>query len=51
MTEGSSSERRAPLRYWIIEGFAAGNLGFLSLDVYLAHAANGFARAVVDALR
>ena len=46
MTEGSSTERRAPLRYWIIEGFAAGNLGFLSLDVYLAHAANDFARTL-----
>ncbi len=43
MTEVSGTERRAPLRYWIIEGFAAANLGFLSLDVYLAHVANEFA--------
>ncbi len=33
---------RSPLRIWLVEWFAAGNLGFLALDVYLAHSVNEF---------
>ena len=35
---------RTPVRVWLVELFAAGNLGFLSVDIYLAHQANHFAR-------
>jgi len=35
-----------PARVWLVELFAAANLGFLSVDIYLAHQTNHFARAV-----
>ena len=35
---------RSPLRVWLVELFAFGNLTFLALDVYLAHSINEFAR-------
>ena len=33
-----------PLRAWLVEIFAVGNLAFLAVDIYLAHLANAFAR-------
>ena len=33
----------SPLRVWLVEMFAFGNLTFLALDVYLAHSINEFA--------
>lgn len=41
----SRTERRlAKLRpVWVLEAFVAGNLGFLALDVYVAHSYNEFA--------
>ena len=39
LTEGT----RVPLRAWLIEIFAAGNLAFLAIDVYVAHLVNDFA--------
>lgn len=33
----------APLRVWLVELFAAGNLAFLAFDIYLAHQENQFA--------
>ena len=37
------SPDRTPLRIWIVELFAFGNLTFLSVDIYLAHSINLFA--------
>ena len=36
------ASRRAPLRAYLVELFAVGNLAFLALDVYLAHLVNDF---------
>jgi hypothetical protein len=35
---------RTPLRVWLTEWFAFGNLAFLSVDIYAAHSVNDFAR-------
>ncbi len=36
--------RNSPeLRRWVVEAFAAGNLGFLAIDIWFAHSMNGFA--------
>ena len=34
-----------PLSMWFVEIFALGNLGFLALDIYMAHSINRFAHA------
>ncbi len=39
----SSTSSRSPLRVWLVEIFAFGNLAFLAVDIYLAHRVNDFA--------
>jgi len=39
----SPASSRSPLRVWLIEIFAFGNLAFLAVDIYLAHRVNDFA--------
>ena len=39
----SISSSQSPLRVWLVEIFAFGNLTFLAVDIYLAHRVNDFA--------
>jgi hypothetical protein len=39
----SCTSSRSPLRIWLVEIFAFGNLAFLAVDIYLAHRVNDFA--------
>ncbi len=39
----SGIRSRSPLRVWLVEIFAFGNLSFLAVDIYLAHRVNDFA--------
>ncbi len=39
----SPTSSRSPLRVWLVEIFAFGNLAFLAVDIYLAHRVNDFA--------
>ncbi len=39
----SPTSSRSPLRVWLVEIFAFGNLTFLAIDIYLAHRVNDFA--------
>ena len=39
----NSASSRSPLRLWLVEIFAFGNLVFLAVDIYLAHRVNDFA--------
>jgi hypothetical protein len=34
---------KSPLKVWLVEWFALGNLAFLALDIYMAHSINQFA--------
>ena len=39
----STTSSQSPLRTWLVEIFAFGNLAFLAIDIYLAHRVNDFA--------
>jgi len=42
---GSDQNHQSPVRVWMAEIFAFGNLTFLAVDIYIAHRVNDFAHA------